>query len=292
MIKYHYISNDIKEVTMILVTGATGNVGNELVRLLIKEGRRLRVLSRDPEQSTRFPKTVEFVCGDLKRTETLTKALNGIEKVYLLAHPIDLPDVTREFVKVARETGVKHIVLNSSGMPPKTKIGGWHIEAENELKTSGLLWTMLRPGNFASNTARWAGMIRSQGTVFSPGNGKTVPIDPRDISAVAAKVLLGSGHEGKIYILSGPEALTPGEQVALIGGAIGRTLRYVEVSVAIARGNMLKSGMSEVMADAILELIEADGPEATEITSTVQDITGKSARTFDEWLKDHSQIFV
>lgn len=277
---------------MILITGATGNVGSEIVRKLVEEGHQLRVLSRDPEQASRFPKSVEFVCGDLEKPETLKAPLDGIEKAYLLAHPIDLPAITRKFLKVARDTGVKHIVLNSSDMPPKTKIGGWHLEAENELKASGLLWTMLRPGNFASNAIRWAGMIRSQGTVFSPGSGKTVPIDPRDISAVAAKVLGGSGHEGKTYILTGTEALSPSEQVAYIGKAIGKTLKYVEVPVATAKANMLKSGMPEVMVDAILELIEADVPEGTHITTTVEDITGRSAHSFAEWVKDHIKVFV
>lgn len=280
---------------MILVTGATGNIGSEVVRRLVDEGHRVRVLSRNPERAARFPKSVEFACGDLQEPETLKAPLIGVEKAFLLAGPMQLQDITRNFAAVARRAGVKHIVLNSSGtigLLKKTKIGGWHLEAENELRSSGLQWTMLRPGNFASNAVRWAGMIRSQGTVFAPGNDKTVPIDPRDIGAVAATVLRGSGHEEKTYDLTGPEAMRPSEQVACIGKAIGKALKFVEVPMAGARANMLKSGMPEILVDSILELIEADGAETTpHITTTVQDITGRQARTFAEWLKDHAKAF-
>jgi (4-alkanoyl-5-oxo-2,5-dihydrofuran-3-yl)methyl phosphate reductase len=280
---------------MILVTGATGNIGSEVVRSLVDEGHRVRVLSRNPEQATRFPKSVEFACGDLQQPGTLKVLLTGVEKAFLLAGAMELQGITRNFVAAARRAGVKHIVLNSSGtigLLQKTKIGEWHLEAENKLRSSGLRWTMLRPGNFASNTARWAGMIRSQGTVFAPCNHQTVPIDPRDIGAVAAAVLGGSGHEEKTYDLTGPEAMRPSEQVACIGKAIGRPLKFVEVPMASARANMLKSGMPEILVDSILDLIEADGAEtAPHITTTVQEITGRQARTFAEWSKDYAKAF-
>lgn len=276
---------------MILVTGAAGNVGSEIVRLLVNEGHPVRVLSRNPEQVSRFPKSVQFALGDLENPETLKNPLTGIKKAYLLAHAMELPAVARKFIKVAREVGVKHIILNSSAMPPKTKIGEWHLEAEKELKASGLLWTMLRPGNYASNTSRWAGMIRSQGTVFAPGNNKTVPIDPRDVGAVAAKILGGSGHEGKTYVLTGPEALSPSEQVACVSKAIGKPLKYVEVPLATARANMLRSGMPEKMADAILELTQLDGPDAIHMTETVREITGRPACSFAEWAMNHVGLF-
>jgi len=276
---------------MILVTGATGNIGSEIVRQLVQEGRRIRVLSRNPEKVSQFPKSVEFVKGDLQEPDTLKATFAGIEKAFLLAHAMELPIITRKFVEVAKKAGVKHIVLNSSSMPPKTKIGGWHLEAENILKSSGLDWTMLRPGNLVSNTVRWAEMIRSQGAVFSPGNEKTVPIDPRDVGVVAAKVLIGTGHEGKTYALTGPEALSPSEQLDCIAKAIGKTLKFVEVSIQVARANMLKSGMPELLVDAILELMRVDGPEATRTTTTVLEITGRPARNYAEWVKDHSKLF-
>jgi uncharacterized protein YbjT (DUF2867 family) len=291
---YHYIRNEVS-ITMILVAGATGNIGSEVVRRLVDEGHRVRVLSRNSEQAARFPKSVEFACGDLQEPETLKVPLTGVEKAFLLAGAMELQGITRNFAAAARRAGVKQIVLNSSGtigLLKKTKIAERHLEAENELRSSGLRWTMLRPGNFASNTARWAGMIRAQGTVFAPGNHKTVPIDPRDIGTVAAAVLGGSGHEGKTYDLTGPEAMRPSEQVACIGKAIGKTLKFVEISAVAARANMLKSGMPEIMVDSILELIEADGAETTpHITTTVQDVTGRQARTFAEWSKDHAKAF-
>jgi len=277
---------------MILVTGAMGNIGSEVVRQLTQKGERIRVLSRDPGNAPRFPKPVEFAVGDLQKPGTLEASLAGIEKAFLLAHAAELPAIAEKFVEVAKRAGVKHIVLNSSNMSPKTKIGGWHLEAENILKSSGLAWTMLRPGNLASNAIRWAATIRSQGAVFSPLNEKTVLTDPRDVGAVAAEVLSGSGHEGKTYALTGPEAISPSEQLDCIAKAINKVLKFVEVPLPVARANMLKSGLPEVLADAILELMKAEGPESTRITATVQEITGRPAGTFADWAKDHRRFFI
>lgn len=278
---------------MILVTGATGNIGKEVVKLLVESGTTVRALTRDPKRAA-FPQSVEVVKGDLTKPETLP--LKGVEKVFLLAGAMELPAISRDFVKAAKIHGAKHIVLNSSGtvgLKKMTKIGSWHLEAEEFLKGSGIAWTMLRPGNFASNTLRWAGMIRGQGTVFAPqGSGPTAPIDPRDIGSVAVTALTGKGHEGKTYVLTGPEAMTIEKQVQIIGKAIGKQLKFIAVPESKAREGMLKSGLPEVLADAIVELVQADGPETVgHITQTIREVTGKAPRTFAEWVRDHAGAF-
>jgi uncharacterized protein YbjT (DUF2867 family) len=135
-------------------------------------------------------------------------------------------------------------------------------------------------------------MIRAQGAVFAPAGGKSAPIDPRDIADVAVTALAGTGHEGKTYVLTGTELLTPAEQVAQIGAAIGRELRFVEVPSTGARAGMVKSGMSEVLADAILQLIVAGGEGRDAfVTSTVRDVAGHEPRTFAEWVRGNVAAF-
>ncbi len=278
---------------MILVTGATGNIGGEVLRQLVEKGQRVRVLSRDPSKVTNLGKSDEVVRADFTRPETLATVFAGCDKAFIVAGAMDLPSVMKNVAPLAKAAGVKHVVLVSSGtvdFPRPTAIGNWHREAEETLKASGVAWTMLRPNNFSSNALRWAGMIRSQGAVFSPGGGKSAPIDPRDIASVGVVALTTPGHEGKAYTIDGPELLTAAEQVAQIGAAIGKSLRFVEVPVEGARAGMLKSGMSATIVDAILELVGGAGHESRPSTA-VRDLTGREARTFAQWARDNAAAF-
>jgi uncharacterized protein YbjT (DUF2867 family) len=155
-----------------------------------------------------------------------------------------------------------------------------------------MAWTMLRPGGFASNALRWAPTIRAQGSVYMPyPEGKYVPIDPRDIAAVAAKVLSTPGHEGKTYTLTGSKAATGREQVEAISAALGKPVKIVEVPEAGARAGMQKSGMPDVMVDAIMELMKPRPEFQGHVTPTVRELTGREARTFPEWARDHVASF-
>lgn len=281
---------------MILVTGATGGVGGDLVRHLVTAGHQVRALARDPDKAARLLPGVEVVRGDLSKPETLPPALEGATRAFLMAGARELPAVAKDFVPAAKRAGVAHVVLLSSStilFEPSVTIGNWHLAAEQELEASGLAWTMLRPGNFASNALRWAPTIKAQGAVFAPGgHGKSAPIDPYDIAAVAAKALTTPGHEGKKYVLTGEELLSAAEQVDIIGAAIGKPLRFVEVPEAAARAGMLKAGMDEVMAGAVLELILRDGSAGEPLrTTTVRDVTGVAPRTFAAWVKNHLAAF-
>jgi uncharacterized protein YbjT (DUF2867 family) len=280
---------------MILICGATGNIGGEAVLKLVEGGHRVRAMSRDPARA-RLPSAVEVVQADLSKPETLDRALAGVEKALLVAGAQELPGIARSFAAAAVRAGLRHVVLNSSGtieMPVATAIGKWHLEAENVIRESGLAFTFLRPGNFNTNSLRWAGMIKSQGTVFAPGgDGASAPIDPKDIGRVAAVALSTAGHEGKTYTLTGPEALTARQQVEQIGAAIGRSLKFVEVPEAGARTGMLKSGMPEVMVNAIMELIAAGraGGEG-HVNHVVREVTGREPGTFAQWARDNASAF-
>lgn len=284
---------------MILVTGATGSIGSHLVQLLSTHGRRVRALVRNPARAKELPPGVEAAAGDLSRPESLPDALAGVEKLFAMFHAHDVPALAPALFESARRAGVRHVVFLSSGtilMQPPTKIGNWHLAGEEALKATGLAFTMLRPGNFNTNTLRWAGTIRAQGKVFSPHpESRSAPIDQRDIAAVAAAALTGSGHEGKTYVLTGPEALTARRQVEVLAATIGRPIELVEVPEAGARAGMLKAGMTEELADAVLELTRAgaggSGGDAR-ITTTVRDVTGAPARTFETWARDHASAFV
>jgi uncharacterized protein YbjT (DUF2867 family) len=274
---------------MIFVTGATGNIGSELVRQLVALGEPVRVLSRNRERaSQQLGPKVEVVEGDLTQPAGLGTCLEGVDRLFLLTHAHDISTVAGPVFEAARRAGVRRIVLNSSStvlFEPSVTIGRWHEAAEERLEASGLEWTMLRPGNFASNALRWAPMIRAQQTVFAPRGGRSAPIDPRDIASVAAKVLTSEGHVGKRYVLTGSELMTAENQVEILGKVLGTSLRFVAVPEAGARAGMIKGGLTEQMADAILELLRPHSGEGM-MTDTVRDVTGHAARTFEQWAQD------
>jgi uncharacterized protein YbjT (DUF2867 family) len=283
---------------MILVTGATGNVGSALTRMLVDAGHAVVALTRDTEKAKAvLGSGVTLVEGDLGRPETLPRALDGAERAFFLTHAgSQLGETGAAFAEAAKSAGVRHLVVLSSStvtIEPAVTIGRWHLALEERVKATGIAWTMLRPGNFASNTLRWAPTIKAQGTVFGPHpDAISAPIDPRDIAAVAFAALTGAGHEGKAYLLTGSEVSTAREHVEKIGAALGKPVRFVQVPEDRARAAMLGAGMPEIMADAILELTRP-GPRtgAPPKTTTVRDVTGKEARTFDDWVRDNVAAF-
>lgn len=281
---------------MILVTGATGSIGSELVRLLVSGGHRVRALARDPEKAKALGAGVEIAQGDLTRPESLPAALAGVEKLFAMFHAHDIPERSGPLFEAATRAGVRHVVYLSSAtihIQPPTLIGRMHLAGEEALKATGLPFTMLRPGNFDTNALRWAGSIRAQGSVFVPfAESLSTPIDQRDIAAVASVALTSTGHEGKTYSLSGPEVLTPRQQVEQIGAAIGRPLKLIEVPEAGARAGMMKAGMTEEMANSILELMRSGvGAAHEQVTTAVRDVTGAPPRTFATWARDHARAF-
>jgi uncharacterized protein YbjT (DUF2867 family) len=277
---------------MIVVTGASGTIGRHVVTSLASRGLPVRATSRDPSKLS-VPAGVAVARADTLDPSTLDAAFAGATKVFVLAPAEDLPRAAANASAAAKRAGARHVVLVSSGttgLRPEPTIGRWHREAEEAVAASGLAWTFLRPGNFATNSLRWAPSIRAQGKVFAPAGGPTAVIDPRDIADVAVAALAEDGHEGKAYLLTGEQILTAAEQVRLVGEAIGRELALVPVPPQAAREAMVKHGMPAHLADAILELMtfpEHDEP----ISPHVREVTGHPARTFADWARDHAAAF-
>jgi uncharacterized protein YbjT (DUF2867 family) len=212
---------------MLLVTGATGHIGRELVRELEDTGVEFRVLVRDPARSIGLPESVERVVGDLGQPATLTPAFDGADKVFLLVPGIGT-EHTAHAIAAARSAGVHHIVALSSYAvlgDPIPAMGRWHHEREQMIRASGLSATFLRPCGFMTNAFDWLPTIREGGYVLDPtGPGRSAPIDPADIAAVAAVAITDEGHQGKDYVLTGGETFTLAEQVQILAKALGRDI--------------------------------------------------------------------
>jgi uncharacterized protein YbjT (DUF2867 family) len=238
-----------------------------------------------------------LVLGYLTRPETLPDVLEGVEKAFFTANlGPHLAQLGGGFFDAAKAAGVHHVVAVSSGtvaIDPPVAVGRWHLAMEERLRETGLPWTMLRPGYFASTTLRWAQTIRGQSAVFTPhGDWTSAPIDPRDVAGVAFEALAGRGHEARRYALTGPERITLREQVEKIGEAIGRTVRCVEIGEDKAKAGMLTEGTPELMADATLELMRAGTSSGLDqVTTTVQEITGRKARSYDDWVRENVAAF-
>ncbi len=294
---------------VILVTGATGHVGRHVVSQLLHTGAAIRALARTPS-SAGLPSGVEVVRGDLSDPDTLNACLVGVEAVFLMwpfptakAAPAVLDAVSKH----ARRTvylsamSVRDDLERQSG-----PISALHSDIEHLIERSGLEWTMLRPSGFATNTLLWAPQIRADGVVRWPyGAAARSLIHERDIAAVAVRALTEDGHFGAKYVLTGPQSLTQVEQVHTIGEAIGRSLRYDEISPVAARKLLLTSwGVPSFVArllpantrprrmvDGALDAWAKMVTEPERVSPTVEDVTGKPARTFREWAIDHASDF-
>ncbi|MBB2743252.1 UNVERIFIED_ORG: uncharacterized protein YbjT (DUF2867 family) [Microbispora rosea subsp. rosea] len=273
---------------MLLVTGATGRIGRELVRELDARNAEFRVLVRDPARAAGLPASAERVLGDLNEPSTLTPAFDGVDRLFLLTPGIGV-DQAANAVTAARIAGVRHIVLLSSIWvfgDPVPAMGRWHHERERLLRASGIPATILRPGGFMTNVLEWVPSIREEGFVLDAiGPGRSAPIDPADIAAVAALVLTENGHEGQTYTLTGDETLTIAEQVQIIAATIGR---HIEVRAAATPEEIVRSrypdGAPKPLADAILEAAALMRADTTGVrTDTVQHLLGRRPRTFSDW---------
>jgi uncharacterized protein YbjT (DUF2867 family) len=279
---------------MILVTGATGNIGGELVPLLLEVGQSVRVLVRDERKATHLDACVERAVGDLDQPKTLVRALNGVERIFLVTFETRQD---RNVIEAAKQAGVRQIVKLSTleAAEHKIRVGKWHYEREELIRLSGLEWTFLRPGMFMSNSIEWwADSIKGQRSVFFPGGkkGKVAPIDPRDVARVAALALTGPGHQGQAYTLTGSELFTIGEMVQVIAGVLGKPIQYVDIPPIAAKLFMLKTGMDKVLVNALMEMLGSlRRNEGALVTDTFQRLTGQPPRTFKAWCQEHIQAF-
>ncbi len=281
---------------MILVTGATGNVGGELVRLLIARGASVRVLARDPAK-VQVP-GAEVMEGDLSRPETLGSVLEGVDHVFLLT-PFVLDQYTLQanVIEAAKDAGGIHVVKMGavgSSLDSPFAAGRQFARADELLRNSGLDWTILHPHAFMQNLLASAGSINGEGAIYGcTGEGRIGTVDTRDIAAVAAVALTEPGHAGQTYTLTGPESVSYPEMAARLSAVLGREIRYVDVPPDAYRDSLLGFGMPEPLADDIVLLygsIFRDGGGDL-VTTAVPDVTGQPARSFDDFARDNVAAF-
>jgi uncharacterized protein YbjT (DUF2867 family) len=279
---------------MILITGATGNIGRELIPLLLETGQPIRVFVRDERKVAHLDKRIERVVGDLDKPETLVPAVKGVERIFLVTYETQ-QDIN--VIEAAQRAGVRHIVKLSTleATDHKIQVGKWHYEREELIRASGLDWTFLRPGMFMSNSIEWwAESIKGQNSVFFPGGkkGQVAPVDPRDVARVAACALTQYGHHGQAYELTGSELFTIGEMVQVISKVLGKSIQYVDIPSIAAKLFMLKTGMDKTLVNALMEMLKSlRRNEGAIATDTVERITGQPPRTFEAWCHEHIKAF-
>jgi uncharacterized protein YbjT (DUF2867 family) len=261
----------------ILVTGATGKVGRQAVTQLHALGRPVRALVRRP---TGLPGEV---LGDLTDVDSVRAALDGVDKVFLVWPFFDADALP----PVLEAIGNRQIVyLSSSGDTP------WALAAEALIERATSHWTFLRPTGFAGNALEFATEIKTGDVVRAPFGKMARPlIHEYDMAAVGVRALTEDGHIGKKYELSGPELVTQIEQVQIIGEVIGRPLRFEELSPEQARADMAAAGWPEQLTESALGAWAGMLETPETITSTVEEVTGKPAKTFREWAEDHAADF-
>ena len=274
---------------MILVTGATGSVGSELVGQLLGAGRPVRALIRGAVRA--LPAGAEAARGDLDQPGSLAAALEGVRSVFLLGGRQNMPGLLEE----VRHAGVEHVVLLSSrsvvgGHPTNAIVSMW-VASEAAVRSSGVPWTILRPSGFMSNALRWLPQLRTGDLVRAPfPDAPIAVIDPHDIAAVAAEVLTSKQHHSRSHMLSGPEALMPADQVRLLATALGRDLRFEGLFDAEAREELGKS-FPPSFVEAQFRFFAEGEFDDSRVLPTVQEITGRPARTFAQWARRHADRF-
>ncbi|RKH14697.1 SDR family oxidoreductase [Corallococcus sp. CA053C] len=280
---------------MILITGATGNIGKELVTRLAPEGVPLRIVTRDERKVAHLDARIERIIGNLGDRATVQRALQGVERLFMVSLLTGEGDAADPMlIEEARRAGVRHVVkISSLGTNGNSAMGRRHREKERLIEESGMAWTFLRPGSFMSNALQWATPIRTQGTVFTPtADGKLAPIAPGDIAGVAAVALTTAGHEGRIYALTGPELLSAHDQVRILAGVLGKPIKCMDVPVTAAGENVRKSGAPEWMVEGLMELWTAVRTgNGTTRTDEVERLTGRPAQTFEQWCQEHRAAF-
>jgi uncharacterized protein YbjT (DUF2867 family) len=284
---------------MILVTGATGLNGKELLRLLSARGIAVRALVRNPARAEAIAAlpNVEIVQGDMARPETLAEALHDVDRAMLISSSDpSMLEVQSNFIEAARKAGVRHVVKLSGIMPELNsafRFARMHGEIERRLEASGMTFTHLRAGEFMPAYFRQAPAIAAKGAMFLPmEDARIASIDVGDLAEIAARVLTGSGHEGKIYPLTGPEALTMTEVAARLSVATGKTIRYVNVPPEDARKAQLAAGMPPYLADALFELFaeRRNGKEA-KVWPDAEALLGRPPTSFDEFARRNAAVF-
>lgn len=280
---------------MILITGASGNVGREVVKQALAVGLKIRATFQSAGVAAKAPAGLEGVIMDYSKSETIRPALEGVEKIFLVGPPVQsLPALEANFIKEVRRSGRKHVVKLSALGGRQAIFPSGHRDSEENIEASGLPYTFLRPNGFMQNLVNYnAGTIRSQNAFYGcQGSGTVSMIDIRDVAAVAVIVLAATGHEGKSYALTGGEALTNEQVAEKLSSVAGRKIRYVDLPPAEFKRAILSGGTPEWSADALLDLqrLYREG-KASVVTDDIERLTGRKPISFDQFVCDYAFAF-
>jgi uncharacterized protein YbjT (DUF2867 family) len=274
---------------MIVITGATGNVGRPLVEALVKAGKEVTAVSRGDG-----PAGVRHARADLAEPAGLRPVLAGAEALFLLVSGAGAHLDPEAIVDAARAGGVRRIVLLSSQAAVTRPGSVSHAplrRIEEVVERSGLEWTHLRPSGFASNAFAWVPSVRGERTVAAPFGDVGLPVvDPLNIAEVAAAVLIGEGHAGRAYEITGPETTTPRQRAEAIGDALGEPVRFVEQTAAEARAQMLRF-MPEPVVEGTLAIIGEPVEGERRVSHDVERLLGRKPYTFAEWAQRNVTAF-
>jgi uncharacterized protein YbjT (DUF2867 family) len=275
---------------MILVTGATGNAGGGVVNGLLEIDADVRGLVRAGSEGD-LPEGVEAAAADLNDPESLRGPLQGVSAVFLLS---GYEGIDRALALMG-EAGIERVVLLSSSAAPtgdlSNAVARYHILSERAVRESGLPWTFLQPNSFMSNALRWLPQLEKGDVIRGPfGQVAISTIDPDDLGAVAARALTTNEHEGQTYRLSGPEALRPAEQVAILAKYTGRDLRFEAQTDDEARAEM-EGQMPKEYVDAFFDFFVDGAVDETTVHPTVKQVTGREPRSFEQWAERHADAF-
>lgn len=280
---------------MILVTGATGNIGGTVGRRLAGLGLPVRLLARDPGRVGVHGPGVRVVHADFTDPHRLESAFRDVTHVFLVTNDPLRPEHDANVLAAAQRTGVWHVVRLSAlaveDPQASDLITDWHRDCEQRIAASGLDWTFVRARAFMSNALQWTDTVR-EGVVRMPfGTARGACVDPRDVAEVVVRALTEPGHEGRAYPLTGPVAISAVEQVEQLSELLGKPLRFEELTLNQARA-LLARRYPMPVAEALTECARRLGAGAkNQVEPTVEKITGRPARTFRQWARDHIAAF-
>jgi uncharacterized protein YbjT (DUF2867 family) len=272
-------------------------VGGAALQELLRAGAPVRAMYRSKEDAAKAPASANAVIADFADRASLDRALEGVDRVYLVCSPVpQLAELESNMVDACRKRGVRHLVQSSAlGADTYDKsFPKWHAVVEERVRASGIPATVLRPESFMQNiTTYFAGTINSQGAFYAAGGTARIGfVDVRDVGTVAAKVLTSDNHIGKTYTLTGPEALNYSQVAEKLSALLGRPVKYVALTQEQLRQSMREMGMLpwQVEALADLQAYYTDGPGA-KVTGDVRDMLVREPIRFDQFLRDYAASF-
>ena len=283
---------------MILVTGASGSNGSELIKQLSATGASVRAMVRKlPDLDSGALPGVEFVTADFDDLASVNRALEGVQRAFLVTNSSERVETQQlRFVEAGRAAGLRHIVYLSQLRATKdspVRFLHYHAVVEEAISASGMTFTNLRPNLYMQGLLAFRSSIISESRFFAPaGDARVSIVDVRDIAAVAAAALTASGHEGKTYDVTGPEALTHAEMASQLSETLGRRISFVDVSETAMRDALLSLGMPEWQVDGLIEdYAHYRRGEASGISTAVEDVTSFRPRSFLAFTGDYKQAF-